>query len=45
MTRYMFLKKKPIVKLCTQFSSEQKVAGAGGFEPPNAGTKILCLTA
>ena len=20
------------------------VAGAGGFEPPNAGTKILCLT-
>lgn len=21
------------------------MAGAGGFEPPNAGTKILCLTA
>ena len=44
MTRYMFFKMKPIIKLCEQFSNEQNVAGAGGFEPPNAGTKILCLT-
>jgi hypothetical protein len=42
MTRYMLFKNYP--KLCGQFSSEQNVAGAGGFEPPNAGTKILCLT-
>ena len=45
MTRYMFFKEKPIVKIYGQISSEQNVAGAGGFEPPNAGTKILCLTA
>ena len=25
--------------------NEQNVAGAGGFEPPDAGTRILCLTA
>jgi hypothetical protein len=43
MMRYM-LSKKTNLELYGQFSSEQNVAGAGGFEPPNAGTKILCLT-
>ena len=27
------------------FNIQLIMAGAGGFEPPNAGTKVLCLTA
>lgn len=26
-------------------AATKELAGAGGFEPPGAGTKILCLTA
>ena len=25
--------------------TQSQLAGAGGFEPPNAGSKFLCLTA
>ena len=28
-----------------QLSTLKKVAGVGGFEPPNPGSKDLCLTA
>src|SRR5262245_62399225 len=28
-----------------RFLPRQKMAGAGGFEPPNAGAKVPCLTA